>query len=236
MEELFNTYIENAFGDFKQAEFKFEQFDFNYREFFPRDKNAKLLDIGIGRGEMLSFFRNLGYVNYLGIDISRSCVDFCRSLGLNVELVDSIISFIKDKSETYDLITMIDVLEHIPKDEIIPILKAINNSLKSDGTFIIQVPNLNSPEGFLHMFNDFSHLNGFNEHSLSQVLIAAGFKYIYFKPFETIIGNSIKRRIRRCLRELVYVKYKIERRITSNLSYSIMTPVFFAVVKKYTNK
>jgi 2-polyprenyl-3-methyl-5-hydroxy-6-metoxy-1,4-benzoquinol methylase len=232
MKELFDNYVENAFGEFKQAEFKFEQFAFNYKKFFPRDKNARLLDIGVGRGEMLSLFKNLGYVNYFGIDISSSCVDFCRSLGLNVELVDSIISFMKDKSETYDLITMIDVLEHIPKDEVIPTLKSIHSSLKSDGILIIQVPNLNSPEGFLHMFNDFSHLNGFNEHSLSQVLIAAGFKHIYFQPFETIIGNSIKKRIKRFLREIIYFKYKLERRITGNISYPIMTPVFSAIVKK----
>ena len=137
MKELFDSYVENAFGEFKQAEFKFEQFAFNYKKFFPKDKNARLLDIGVGRGEMLSFFKNQGYVNYLGIDISSSCVDFCKSLGLNVELVDNISSFLRDKSETYDLITMIDVLEHIPKDEVIPILKAINNCLKSGGILII---------------------------------------------------------------------------------------------------
>jgi 2-polyprenyl-3-methyl-5-hydroxy-6-metoxy-1,4-benzoquinol methylase len=232
MKELFDNYIENAFGEFKQAEFKLEQFSFNYKKYMPKDKNAKLLDIGVGRGEMLSFFKNQGYVNYLGIDISRSCVDFCKSLGLNVELVDSISSFLKDKPETYDLITMIDVLEHIPKDEVIPTLKAINNSLKSGGILIIQVPNLNSPEGFLHMFNDFSHLNGFNEHSLSQVLIASGFKHFHFQPFETIIGNQLKKMIKRFLRACIYFKYKLERKITENVSYSIMTPVFFTIVRK----
>jgi predicted SAM-dependent methyltransferase len=127
----------------------------------------------------------------------------------------------KDKSETYDLITMIDVLEYILKDEVIPTLKSIHSSLKSDGILIIQVPNLNSPECFLHMFNDFSHLNGFNEHSLSQVLIAPGFKHIYFQSFETIIGDSIKKRIKRFFREIIYFKYKLERKITENISYQL---------------
>jgi hypothetical protein len=32
MKELFDNYVENAFGEFKQAEFKFEQFAFNYKK------------------------------------------------------------------------------------------------------------------------------------------------------------------------------------------------------------
>ena len=82
------------------------------------------------------------------------------------------------------------------------------------------------------MFNDFSHLNGFNEHSLSQVLIASGFKHFHFQPFETITGNQIKKKIKRFLRECIYFKYKYERKITENISYSIMTPIFSAIVRK----
>jgi len=232
MKILFDSYVENAFGKFEQAEFKIEQFKFNYKKFFPTNKEAFVLDIGVGRGEMLTIFKELGYKNYLGIDISSSCVNFCKSLNLKVELVNDVITFLEDKPNLYELITLLDVLEHINKEDVIKTLIAIRSSLKENGILIIQVPNLNSPEGFLHMFNDFSHINGFNEHSLAQVLIAAGFKNFSFYPFETIIGNSIKKKIKKFLRNILYFKYNIERRITENLCYQIMTPIFYAVVKK----
>ena len=99
MKDFFDTYIENAFGEFKQAEFKFVQFEFNYKRYLPTSKDAQLLDIGIGRGEMVTCFKRWGYKNYLGIDISSSCVNFCRSLGLNVLLVDSIVEFLNNKED-----------------------------------------------------------------------------------------------------------------------------------------
>lgn len=133
MKEIFDSYIENAFGEEKQAEFKFKQFEINYKRYFPANKNAKVLDIGIGRGEMLTCFKNWGYENYIGVDISPSTVKFCQSLGLNCILVESTEQFLRDNPNTFDLITLIDVLEHIPRKNVITLLKLIRNSLKEGG-------------------------------------------------------------------------------------------------------
>ncbi len=35
MQEIFDSYVENSFDGNKQAEFKFEQFNLNYRKYFP---------------------------------------------------------------------------------------------------------------------------------------------------------------------------------------------------------
>ena len=67
MKDIFYSYVENAFGEYKQAEFKFKQFKNNYSQFFPIDKNARLLDIGIGRGEMLTCMKDWEYANYLAL-------------------------------------------------------------------------------------------------------------------------------------------------------------------------
>jgi 2-polyprenyl-3-methyl-5-hydroxy-6-metoxy-1,4-benzoquinol methylase len=232
MKEIFETYIENAFCKKEQAEFKFKQFEINYKQYFPLNKDAKVLDIGIGMGEMLSCYENWGYKNYLGIDISPSTVKFCKSIGLNCEVVENSGSYLKENLNTYDLITLIDVLEHIPREFVIEFLKDVRNALKENGIFIIQVPNLQAPDGQLHMYNDITHVTGYIEHSLAQVLIAAGFSKFSFKGFEEIVSNNWKTPIRKILRSVYWRIIRFNRNINCNINPSILNPVFSAIVKK----
>ncbi|MFH1001055.1 MAG: class I SAM-dependent methyltransferase, partial [Bacteroidota bacterium] len=230
MNEIIENYIDTSFGEYRQAEFKFAQFDFNYKSCFPEDKNAKLLDIGIGRGEMLTCMKNWGYTNYFGIDISPSTVNFCKGLSLQCELVENTTAYLINKPNHFDLITLLDVLEHIPKSELIPFMKAVKKSLKKNGVLIIQVPNLQAPDGHLHMFNDLTHGTGFVEHSLTQLIIAAGFKEFYFQPFEEIIQKTFINFKRKIQRKVYWYLTKRLRWINTNLNPDILTPVFSAII------
>jgi 2-polyprenyl-3-methyl-5-hydroxy-6-metoxy-1,4-benzoquinol methylase len=232
MKEIFDNYIENAFGEYKQAEFKIKQFEYNYKRFFPLNSSAKVLDIGIGRGEMLVCMKYWGYTEYLGADISPSTVNFCKSLGLNCVLVDDTIKWLSDKDSTFDVITLLDVLEHFQKEDVIIFLKNLYKSLKLGGKLIIQVPNLQAPDAQLHRYNDFTHNIGFVEHSLEQVLIAAGILNSKFYGFEEIISDNVKIKIQKIVR-LLYWKYcRFIRGINTNLNPVILNPVFFVVVTK----
>lgn len=232
MKELFDSYIETAFGEHKQAEFKFAQFEKNYKRFFPPNKNAFVLDIGIGRGEMLSCMKNWGYQNYLGVDISPSTVNYCKSLGLNCLMVGDVTKWLTKRNDSFELITLLDVLEHIKKEETIEFLKALKLSLKEGGILIIQVPNLQAPDGQLHRYNDFTHEVGYVEHSLQQVLKTAGFNEISFYGFEDSISRSWKEIIRIILRAFFWKYTRFIRIINGNLNPEILNPVFYAVVKK----
>lgn len=232
MQEIFDSYVENSFGEEKQAVFKFQQFEINYKKYFPANKDARVLDIGIGRGEMLSCYENWGYKNYLGVDISPSTVKFCKSIGLNCEVVQDSGQYLKDNQNTFELITLIDVLEHIPREFVVSFLKDIKNALKDDGIFIIQVPNLQAPDGQLHMYNDVTHMMGYIEHSLQQVLITAGFTKFHFQGFEEIISTSWKAPIQRFLRSAYWKIIRFNRKINGNINPKILNPVFSVIVKK----
>jgi 2-polyprenyl-3-methyl-5-hydroxy-6-metoxy-1,4-benzoquinol methylase len=232
MKEIFNNYVKIAFGNYEQAEFKIKQFEFNYRKYFPQDLESKLLDIGVGRGEMLTCFKKWGYKNYLGIDISPDVINFCKELGLNVLLVEDTTKFLESNPETYDIITMLDVLEHIPREEVIPLLKAIKISLKRNGKVIIQVPNMWAPDSNLHYFNDFTHVTGFSENSLRQVLEAAGFNKFEFHGFEILIDRTWKNYLKKFLRKLYHKKIIFERKINGNIVSKILDPVFYVVATK----
>ncbi|ACV63605.1 Methyltransferase type 11 [Desulfofarcimen acetoxidans DSM 771] len=231
MKDIFDSYVENIFCSYEQASLKFIQFEKNYKRFFPSNKGAKLLDIGVGRGEMLSCMRNWGYENYIGVDISPSTIRFCKSLDLNCILVDDSTAWLNENKNEFDLITLLDVLEHIKKEHTIEFLKAIKASLKNNGTLIIQVPNLQAPDGQLHRYNDFTHEVGFIEHSLQQVLITAGFKNINFDGFEEFVCGDWREKVKKILRSLFWRYIRFTRLINKNINPRILNPVFYALVK-----
>lgn len=231
-QEIFDTYIDNAFGKAEQAQFKFKQFEINYRRFFPASAEALCLDIGIGRGEMLSCMSRWGFKSSQGVDISPSTVKFCQSIGLNCELTSDTTEWLNQHPASFDLITLLDVLEHVPKEHTISFCKALKTSLRPGGTLIVQVPNLQAPDGQLHHFNDFTHVNGFIEHSLEQVLLTAGFENAIFHSFEEFYENTPKVFLKKFLRTLYLKWVRFTRAINGNINPNILSPVLFAVVKK----
>jgi 2-polyprenyl-3-methyl-5-hydroxy-6-metoxy-1,4-benzoquinol methylase len=232
MKEIFETYVENAFIEYKQAEFKFKQFEINYRKYFPADKDTAILDIGIGRGEMLTCMKNWGYKDYLGIDISPSTVKFCKSLGLNCLLVDETTEWLQGNPIKFELITLIDVLEHVKKENTIHFLKCLRASLTDSGVLIVQVPNLQAPDAQLHRYNDITHEVGYIEHSLQQVLLTAGFKEATFYGFEDSIVKCLCESRRLFMRALFWRYVRFTRKITGNINPGILHPILYSVAKK----
>ena len=233
MKDIFENYVDHSFGSRQQAEFKFKQFEFNYKKYFPKDKlSTKLLDIGVGRGEMLSCMKNWGYENYGGVDISPSTVTFCQSLELPCELVSNSTEYLQSKPETFDLITLIDVLEHIPKGEMITFLRALKDALKPGGLTVIQVPNLQAPDGHLHRYNDITHEVGFIEHSLAQVLLASGFKKFEFLGLEEFVFGTPLEHIRKIFRKMHWLSTRFLRGVDGNINPKILHPVFATVALK----
>lgn len=228
MKEIFDKYVETSFEGREQAVFKFAQFNKNYRTFFPEDKSKLVLDIGVGRGEMMVCMRDWGY-NYQGVDISPSTVGFCQKLGLNCVVVDDTESWLSINPGKFALITCLDVLEHVPRAQTIGFLKAIRASLVAEGKAIIQVPNLQSPFGYLHHFNDFTHVSGFVEHSLAQVLLAAGFQEMKFYGFEEIYKTGAKQRVQKIVRSGYRKAVRFLRALNANPNPAILDPVLYVV-------
>lgn len=232
MKEFFDDYVSTVFGDNIQAAFKFRQFERNYRRYFPPGTGASLLDVGIGRGEMLSCMKSWGYTDLRGIDISSSTVAFCTSLGLPCERVDDTAVWLGQQRDSFALITLLDVLEHLPRGETIPFLTALRDALAPDGVLIVQVPNMQAPHSQLHRYNDFTHEVGFTENSLRQVLLTAGFSGITMHGFEDSVAQTLREKVRLALRPLYWRLVRLTRKLNGNLDPAILHPVFYAVATK----
>lgn len=145
-------------------------------KFLPGSISDRILEIGPGRGEGLSFLANAGY-QIDAIDIDEDVVRICSAVeGASVHHVKSITSYAQGCTTKYSLVYMFHVLEHIKRDEIVPTLNSIFDILDINGRLLIVVPNVSSPiVGVDQQFFDFTHETAFSPSSLQQALMMSKF-------------------------------------------------------------
>ncbi len=137
---------------------------------FSNKTNPSILDIGAGTGKNIEIFSRIGKA--YGIDTSDEAIRFCRKRQLtNVKKADS--SHIPFGDHYFDIVTMLDVLEHTEDRQT---LKEVRRVLKSDGLFIINVP------AFPWLWSTWDeiahHKRRYTKASLTQVLEKNGFSVI----------------------------------------------------------
>ena len=183
----------------------------DYDKLLPEDKNLSILDIGCGMGHFLYYLSKKGYTNIKGIDICEEQVKAAQKNvpASSVEKTADLRKFLLESKESYDVITMNDVLEHLDKDEIVDILRTIKDKLTSSGTFICRVPNLSNIFGVYLLYNDFTHEIGFTEYSLRQTLELSGFKNINVFGNFTRVNSLWKRIIFNTLRKAFFFVIKM---------------------------
>lgn len=164
-----------------------------FRKFFlpllPVHKEASILDIGCGYGEFLYFLQREGYSNTQGIDLISEQVEAGSALGVsNIQCKDCR-EFLVETAQCFDFISAIDVLEHVPKEQVLELLELVKTVLRPGATFLCQVPNLAAFYTPL-FYMDFTHETPFTAVSLKQVLQIAGFANINVEAMGPVIHGA----------------------------------------------
>lgn len=136
------------------------------------------LDIGCGMGFTMKYLQSVGFNSVYGYDIDEGQITISKKHNLNVfqsDNIDDVLSKIKSK---FNLITAFDVLEHMPKEQALIIVRKIYQELVPGGMFICTVPNANSALSNRWLYNDFTHHASYAEQSLDFLLYNAGFENI----------------------------------------------------------
>lgn len=108
-----------------------------WEKYQRKTTNVKLLDLGCGTGVLLEQFEKRFKIKGYGIDTSTEAIKYCKRRGLSqVKKFDG--KKIPFKDKLFDLLTAIDVLEHVKDD--LKALYEINRVLKKNGLAIFLVP------------------------------------------------------------------------------------------------
>jgi SAM-dependent methyltransferase len=103
-------------------------------------REGKLLDVGCNIGLFLNVAREESY-SVMGVELNKGCAQY----GINNFKLDIRADYLENialASESIDIVTLFDVLEHIP--DIHRFLSEIRRILKRGGLLVIQSPNIQS--------------------------------------------------------------------------------------------
>ena len=100
----------------------------------PLPPTARLLDVGCGTGAILESFSRR--YQAFGTDMAPQAIDFCRERGLTRLYCGTLETY--PPSEPFDLLTMLDMLEHVEDDG--GLLRAARRLLRAEGHILIAVP------------------------------------------------------------------------------------------------
>lgn len=162
----------------------------------PQDRGARILEIGCGYGRNIIALQKLGYTNVRGIDISEEQIEYAaQRLGLANVAVEDAISGLAGQVKVYDVILLLDVLEHLELDYSVKLLKLIKSALRPRGVLLIQVPNALAPLS-PNRYGDVTHLRAYTPSSMAQHLRMGGFieiAHFELPPYIHGIASLIRR-------------------------------------------
>lgn len=196
------------------------------------DKEAKIVDLGCGFGDLIYTLMHKGFKNVLGVEIGELQINYMKQKGIPFVKKD-IISFLKEVNDSFDLIFMFDVLEHFYKSEVIEILSLAKRSLNQTGHIVLRVPNAEAIFKGSIMYGDFTHETFFTKRSLIQLAGALGFSSIQVYPVY-VNPKSIKSLIAVKLYKLLSKIYSLALKIDNPESFRTFLPTqnIIAIITK----
>ena len=146
-----------------------------------QSQKGKLLDIGAGTGDFLAVANSDGWQT-VGIEPSTKAKEIAIKKGVNFAQ-----DFASLESNSFDIITMWHVLEHVPNlEEYISELKRL---IKPSGTIIIAVPNFKSYDAkyygeFWAAFDVPRHLWHFSKTAIQKLFAKQNLKLVEVLPMK----------------------------------------------------
>ena len=157
----------------------------------PPDKSLPLLDMGCGSGLILEALVQEGYRGAEGVDRCEALVREAQAKGLKVT-GQEVLPFLLSHEGEFGAVLAFDLLEHLPREEQIPVVEAVKEALRPGGVFLCTVTNANSALASRWRYNDWTHTCSFTEHSLDFLLFHGGFPNPQVLPWESVKPPSFR--------------------------------------------
>lgn len=111
-------------------------------------EGKSVLEFGFGRGEAIKYAIEHGCARYEGVDFSPSALEIAKDFIARHSLPDPILhcadalEFLKicPKENCYDIVIMLDFVEHVPRNEFKELLTILGNHLTYKQVIVINTP------------------------------------------------------------------------------------------------
>lgn len=204
--DVYASHIKGLDRDFNvsSAERWGRSYDYYFRGWLPKQKVAAIADVGCGCGNLLHYFKRQGYTNISGVDISPEQTCLAQQVTPNITQ-GSALEFLEAHTESFDLITGLDIIEHLRKDEALRLLDSSYAALKPGGRLILQTPNPDSPFASSIRYGDFTHELSFGPVLLTKLMALSGYEELVIRetcppPWGYSFFASVRHLLWQCLR------------------------------------
>ncbi len=139
------------------------------------ESDWRCLDLACGYGNFLAFLRHSGVRDFLGIDGAESAVLAAkREFGNEHAAVANVFEFLRAHPGPYRLLSSLDFIEHLRKDEVFEFLALARDALEPGGYLLIRTPNAGAPFGMAARYNDITHEICFTANAIADTLARSG--------------------------------------------------------------
>lgn len=187
---------------------EFIYFERAVRPLLPDDKTVHVVDLGCGYGCLLKCLKSWGYKSLMGVDASTEQVALAQQYGISEVRHGSIFdeSIFEDKKA--DVVFLMDVIEHLNRQEIFDLLSILRSHMSPHGLLIMHVPNALGVFGNSIRYGDLTHEIAFTPRSIQQCLTASGFHSVEVRE-DKPIPHGLKSALRRLLWEIGSLPFRI---------------------------
>lgn len=110
-------------------------------EYIKQQRIESLCDVGCGDGRLINMVKEF-VPHVTGIDLSERATAFAKAFNPEVEILCDDISNLKHQ---YQMVTLVEVLEHISDQQTEDFLRNVSRLLSPDGCLLVTVPTVNVP-------------------------------------------------------------------------------------------
>ena len=146
---------------------------------FKKDRpDARLIDLGCGRGEFLKIATELS-IDSLGIDSNEEMLASIGQPNLKLEKADVLEYLKKQENSSFDILTAFHLVEHFSSDYLLRVVNEIKRVLRPGGLTIIETPN---PENIIvstcNFYMDMTHVKPLPPQLLKFIFQNLKFNYV----------------------------------------------------------
>jgi SAM-dependent methyltransferase len=154
----------------------------NFLPLLPKDRNAKVLEIGCGMGELMVGLANARF-NCTGLDVSKLRVERLRKLERsNLHFVHGEGSTLPFQDATFDVAISMQLFEHLHPEDAPLHLREVARILKPGGCYFLETPNkLIGPGDVSRFFCETAegfHLREYTIRELRQMFLRSGYERV----------------------------------------------------------
>ena len=162
--------------------------------------SARILEIACNKGYLLAALQSLGFKDLHGVDLSPVDVEKAQALLPDASITCIDASTYLDKNlGGFDVIVLKALLEHVRKDQVIPLLEKVRAGLAPGGLALIEVPNMDWLLAHHERYMDFTHEVGFTREALAQVMRNVFTNVAVFRA-APVVGAGLKTKLAAILR------------------------------------